>query len=94
MTVIHPDQKETFCGCVLFGRMLSNQFLTYPLSKTSYSLIRSLTALLAFRYHRPMQDNQDYGIRGIFAREIWNPGPWNPESHYLKPPCSALFQAL
>ena len=37
LTVIHPDQKETICGCVLFGRMLSNQFLTYPLSKTSYS---------------------------------------------------------
>ena len=37
LTVIHPDQKETFCGCVLFGRMLNNHFLTYPLSKTSYS---------------------------------------------------------
>ena len=80
--------------CIVFYRLLGNP--VFDLSFIKDVLFRNLTALLAFKYHRPVQENPDSGIGGIFACGIWNPGPWYPESHYLKPACSALFlfQAL
>ena len=46
----------------------------------SFFLSPSRPLLFSFAlYFRLMHGNPDSGIQEIFARGIWNPGPWNPK---------------